>query len=266
MMAYRRRSTAELPFAPLELLHPLDLPGGEIEGRDILREMPTADGSHLWVLFRVVLGWTARQDDKCHGDVQALIRLEREMLERGADPFAAPCGLLAGYMAHPCAARKEEVAWACICLAEWAQEEGFAGIAEGFSKLSAYAWPRNARYAVLAAHVLFVSGKTREAESWFTRAHKVAIWTDDWTCQVRALLGRSDVMVENGSPEAGTCLRQRAIELARRRGCEDILAERWLHVRTPSRPARHLETHAIVGEVRRIGEVRVRQSELRARG
>lgn len=221
----RRSSNADLPHAPLELLHPLDLPGPEIEGREILREQPTADGARLWELFRVVVGWTTRHDDECRSDVDALMDLERTLLERGADPFSAPCGLLAGYMARPHSARKEQVSWACICIAEWAQEQGYGGTAEGFVKLAAYAWPRNARYALLAAYVLLARGKPREAEHWFTRARRVAIWTDDWGCQVRALLALSDVMVERGRPRAGTRLRQRAIKLARRRGSEDILAE-----------------------------------------
>lgn len=210
------------------MLHPLALPGAEIEGVHMFEEVSGADGVILWNLLRAVLSWSAgphAENGRCAAEPKALERMEHELLSRGADPLGAPGGLLAGYMARPDVHRKDDVAWACICICEWALEQRFGRTGAGFAVAAAVAAPRNARYACVAAHLVRRHRRLPEAEHWFRRAHRVATWTDDWACQVQALIGWADVLGTLGSGRRAVQLCRRAIRIAARRGLDAPQAE-----------------------------------------
>ena len=82
----RRRD--DLPRAPLELLHPLALPGGDAAGVEILAELPRAQGVPLFSVFRAALSWSSGSsegEDVSRLESHALARLG----EGGCWPGAA---------------------------------------------------------------------------------------------------------------------------------------------------------------------------------
>src|SRR2546423_1481926 len=179
-MGRTRRSGAELPHAPLELLHPLALPAAEPAALDALTEVPAEHRPTLFKLLRAVLAWSrdpARAAETL--DAGALGRLEGELLACGPGPLASPLALLAGYLGHGRDAEPRQVAWACVCVADWAIERQARKTALLFTQAAALAWPRHARYAWLAARLLRAYGHPRESEAWYRRAYRVAAWTDD---------------------------------------------------------------------------------------
>jgi tetratricopeptide (TPR) repeat protein len=215
-MTARRRSNSELPNAPLELLHPLLLPGAEIPGAEVLREIGGGDGITLLELLRAVLAWSAHPQNAPEFESASLARAEYELLSRGNDPFASPAGLLAGYMAEPASATPREVAWACVCISDWASERGARATALQFAQAAAHAWPRHPRYAWLVARVLRGQGRMRESDAWFRRAHRIAVWTDDWEAQALTLNSLGNLYLAVGRFPSAKKLNLRARSVARR--------------------------------------------------
>ncbi|HEU4560178.1 MAG TPA: hypothetical protein VFS20_20170 [Longimicrobium sp.] len=225
-MASRRRSDSELPNAPLELLHPLLLPGAEVPGAEIVSEMGcTSDATTLLQLYRAVLAWSAHPENSPAFDRGALERTEYALLSRGPDALASPAGLLAGYMARAETATQREVAWACICIADWATERGARGTALRFTEAAALAWPRHARYAWLVARLLKARGDLRAAETWFRRSHRLAVWTDDWEAQASTLAGLGNLSYTIGNYPRADARLTRALRVARRHKLTRLEAE-----------------------------------------
>ncbi|HEX9939447.1 MAG TPA: tetratricopeptide repeat protein, partial [Longimicrobium sp.] len=225
-MAARRRSDSELPHAPLELLHPLLLPGADIPGAEILGELGcTPDATTLLQLYRAVLAWSAHPENSPALDSASLERTEFALLSRGDDPLASPAGLLAGYMAQPEAATQREVAWVCICIADWATERGARATALRFTEAAALAWPRHARYAWMVARMLRAQNKVRESEAWFRRAHRVAVWSDDWEAQARTLNSLGNLNRTIGRLPLAKRLNLRARRVAHRHDLTGLEAE-----------------------------------------
>ncbi len=183
----RHRDSSEFPHAPLELLHPLAIPGGEIERIKILKEVRAGDGVRLWRLLWMVLSWTVEQNDDALWDPGQLEDFERDLLSHPDPALGQPAGLLAGYMAIGASPDPQGVAWACLCVAEWASGRGFRVTAAEFALTAALAWKSNARYACLAADLLWASGQSSRAEHWFLRTRRLAVWRADRVCESRAL-------------------------------------------------------------------------------
>lgn len=225
-MASRRRSDSELPRAPLELLHPMLLPGAEVPGAEIVRELGcTGDATILLQLYRAVLAWSVHPENSPAFDRGAMERTEYALLSRGPDALGSPAGLLAGYMAHPEAATPREVAWVCVCIADWAMEREARGTALLFTKAAALAWPRHARYAWMVARMLRVQNRVRESEAWFRRAHRVAVWSDDWEAQARTLNSLGNLNLAIGRFPLAKRLNLRARKVARRHDLTALEAE-----------------------------------------
>ena len=224
-MTARRRSKSELPNAPLELLHPLRLPAAEIPGAEVLREIGGNDGATLLELLRAVLAWSAHPENAPEFESAWLRKTEYALLSRGDDPFASPAGLLAGYMSEPDAASPHEVAWACVCLSDWASERGARATALQFAQAAAFAWPRHPRYAWLVARGLRAQGRFREAEVWFRRAHRIAVWTDDWEAQALTLNSLGNLNRSIGRFPTAKRLNLRARHVARRHSLSRLEAE-----------------------------------------
>jgi hypothetical protein len=218
-----QRRRADLPHAPLELLHPLHVPGAEIPGIQILGEIRERDGRILWRLYRTVLAWSARPAgaEPEVGDPAELQRLEFQLLSR-ADSFGSAAGLLAGDLARPDTAVPERVAWSCMCLAEWAAERGARETALLVAEVAAPSWPRHARYAWVVACMYRAVPRPGRARHWFIRAYRVAVWTGDLEAQVQRLLGLVSV-AESTSVERA--LRARALRVAHRQGLASLEAE-----------------------------------------
>jgi len=224
-MTARRRSDSELPNAPLELLHPLLLPAAEVPGAEVLREIGGGDGATLLELLRAVLAWSAHPRNAPDFDSASLARAEYELLSRGDDPFASPAGLLAGYMAEAASASPRDIAWACVCISDWAAERGARATALQFAQAAAHAWPRHPRYAWLVARMLRGQRRMREAEVWFRRAHRIAVWTDDWEAQALTLNSLGNLHLSVGRFPTAKRLNLRARSVARRHSLTRLEAE-----------------------------------------
>lgn len=209
---------AELPNAPMDLLHPLALPSAEIDGVEILSEMSGGDAILLWQLLRVVLSWSVDRDSACQTYAKQLERIEQDLLSRGTDSLSAPAALLARLMGHPNGEGHEQVAWACLCISDWALDRGFRTTGIEFARAAGLAWPRNPRYAWVVAQLLHSNGRNDQAHQWFRRAHRVAIWTDDWTCQVKVLLAWGEMLDEMRAHRGAGLLYEKAERVAARRG------------------------------------------------
>lgn len=229
-----RRGEADLPRAPLELVHPLQVPGAEIPGLRILDEIREREGCILWRLYRTVLAWSApsASGDPGSADPAELERLEFELLSR-VDPFGSAAGLLAGYMARPDTAASKHVAWACMCLAEWAADRGARESVLVVSEAAALSWPRHARYAWVVACMYRAALRPGLATHWFVRAYRVAVWTRDWEAQVQCLRGLAG-LTENTS--VARSFRARALRVAHRRGLPALEAE--VRAECPLEPGR----------------------------
>ncbi|HET7460006.1 MAG TPA: tetratricopeptide repeat protein [Longimicrobium sp.] len=223
-MAARRRSESDLPHAPLELLHPVMLPGAEIPGAEILGEIGGSEAATLLGLLRAVLAWSANPGHVAALDRDTLERTEYTLLSRGPDGFASPAGLLAGYMARPKTASERDVAWVCICISDWAAERGARATAIQFAMAAAFAWPRHPRYAWIVARMLIESGRRTEAEAWLRRSWRVAVWTDDWEAQGRSINALGMLHYERGTLRRAERLYRRAITVAKRHVLPEIEA------------------------------------------
>jgi hypothetical protein len=203
------------------MVHPLTIPGAAVPGRDIIRELLKVPGAATaYALHWKVLCWSynpARPpcDAPTWGDV------EGEMLSRSQEVLSHLCGRLAGLFARPNDLSKEDVARACLAISDWALQHGHGRTAVDFSKDAALAWPQNPRYACIAGGILKSIREVAEAEWWFRRAHRVAVWSRDREAQIRALIGWADAQGVRQGPEYAAHLYRRAITLAER----DQLAE-----------------------------------------
>lgn len=214
----RRRSPEELPDLPLILVHPLDLPGAGIEGMALLKEVSTEEGPLLWELLRAVLSWSHSRDGTYLGERSRLKAMERRFLLLDERPLGAAAGLITGYLGRRSAGIASRIATECVCIAEWARDRGFPATGGEFLRAAALAVPANPRYAFLVGHFHRAAERRLDAEHWFFRAYRVAVWTDDWTCQVLTLGAMADMLARGGAARRADRMVTRGIQIAKRRG------------------------------------------------
>src|SRR4051812_48700839 len=81
-MGARHRSTADLPHAPLQMVHPVAIPGASVTGAEMVHELPSGEGAVLYSLFWAALTWSHAPDagvpDLASAEAQALARLGQE--------------------------------------------------------------------------------------------------------------------------------------------------------------------------------------------
>lgn len=224
-MPGRRQSAADLPRAPLELVHPLAVQGGGVAGAEILSDDLGPSAVLLFRLHRSLLAWTADPENPPAFDRAALRRIEDSVLSRlRKDEIAAPLAVLIAALLGWETIDPKRFAWACLCVSDWAIGRGAKATAVAYAQLAALSWPRHARYAWVVARLLFGQTRFREAEPWYRRAHRVGVWTDDWEIQAKSLNSLGLVYFERGKFPVAKRLYQRAIKVARRRGLKELEA------------------------------------------
>jgi hypothetical protein len=115
---------------------------------------------------------------------------ERELLLGGWDPGARlPLAVLARELARPDGPDRERVAWACLCVTEWALETGAVATGLAFAEAAARAWPEQGRYAWAAGQLLRAHGDRHGADLWLRRAARAAERAGDWEGQARSRAG-----------------------------------------------------------------------------
>jgi len=213
-MGRTRRSRSDLPRAPLELLHPLALPPAAVTGVEILAELPRAQALPLFSLYRAALSWSAGASGG-----EEVGRVERHALARlgegGCWPAAA---VIALFVSAPPGDDRDEIARACLAMADWALSQQAQETALAFAGLAALVWPGHPRYAWTYGRLLRGRGRMREAEFWFRRSHRIAVWLGDFEAQARCLNSLGVLSYLTGNYRRAETRLARALALAAKRG------------------------------------------------
>lgn len=113
---------------------------------------------------------------------------ERELLLGSWDPGARlPLAVVARELAEPGGGGGERVAWACLCVTEWALERGAVAAGLAFAEAAAHAWPEQGRYAWTVGCLMRAHGREDAAESWLRRAAELAERAGDREGHARSL-------------------------------------------------------------------------------
>ncbi|WP_420129363.1 tetratricopeptide repeat protein [Longimicrobium sp.] len=185
---------------------PLTVPGGEVAGTEIVRELPPEVALTVWQVLRTVLLWAAEIPAQ-RGDLferSAMEQWERELLEGTFDPEVRyPLAVMVGELAALEDASPEAMAHACLCAAEWGLAHKATRTALAFTEAAALCLPDHPRYAWMAGRMLRKHGYRREAEQWIKRSIRVAGSKGDWETQTLGLNSLGNVFYEAGKyPES----------------------------------------------------------------
>lgn len=143
-----------LPDASLAVLRAYRLVLAWLRGREVVGRLPESEGLRGW-------------------EEELLGAMEKDT------GLWAPLAIIAGEMGDLGTAEGEQLARACMGLAEWAFGNGAAASGLLFVEAAALASPVNPRLAYVAGRVLLERGRTREAERWLRRAMRVAAESQD---------------------------------------------------------------------------------------
>jgi tetratricopeptide (TPR) repeat protein len=185
-----------------EFTSPLTVPGGEVAGTEIVRELPPELALTVWQVLRTVLLWAAEIPAQ-RGDLferRAMEQWERELLEGTFDPdVRCPLAVIVGEMAALEEASAEQMAHACLCVTEWGLAHNATRTALAFTEAAALCRPDHPRYAWMAGRLLRSHGYLREAEQWIKRSVRIASSRGDWEAQTLGLNSLGNVFYEQGN-------------------------------------------------------------------
>jgi tetratricopeptide (TPR) repeat protein len=192
--------------AVAEFVWPLSLTGGEGAGAELVHELPAELMLPVWHTLRSVLLWVQVPPAGRDGLFEdgAMVHWEMELLQGSLeDGLRNPLAVLARELAEPGADSPQRIAWACLCITEWALDGRFEATALAFAEGAALAWPDHPRYAWTAGRLMRTHGRPEDAEAWLRRAVRLAVRAGDWETQVVGLNSLGSVHHETGNhPEA----------------------------------------------------------------
>lgn len=195
------------PFRPgfmnqsVDFTSPLTIPGGEVAGTEIVRELPAELALSVWQTLRSVLMWAAELPGHRSDlfEPRAMQDWEAELLEGTFDAdLRDPLAVIVGELAAPQAADAEHLAHACLCVTEWGLAHNATRTALAYAEAAALCRPDHPRYAWMAGRMLRTHGYLREAEEWIRRGVRVAGTTGDWEAQVLGLNSLGNVLYDIG--------------------------------------------------------------------
>jgi tetratricopeptide (TPR) repeat protein len=181
---------------------PLTVPGGEVAGTEIVRELPPELALTVWQTLRSVLMWAAEHPAHRGGlfEPSAMEQWELELLEGTFDPdLRFPLAVIVGELSDAGRATPQALAHACLCVTEWGLAHNAVRTALGFTEAAALCWPDHPRYAWMAGRLLRAHGRLREAELWIKRSVRVAGSIGDWETQTLGLNSLGNVFYEAGN-------------------------------------------------------------------
>ncbi len=203
---------------------PLTIPGGEVAGAQVVRELPAEVALTVWQVLRTVLLWAAEIPAQ-RGDLferRAMEQWEMELLEGTFDAdLRYPLAVIIGELADPEAASPEHLAHACLCVTEWGLAHNSIRTALGFSEAAALCWPDHPRYAWMTGRLLRTHGFRREAEQWIKRSVRVAGSRGDWETQALALNSLGNVFYEAGKFREAQQSQLHALRSVRKHGLRE---------------------------------------------
>lgn len=203
---------------------PLTVPGGEVAGTEIVRELPPELALTVWQVLRSVLLWAAEIPAQ-RGDLferRAMEQWERELLEGTFDPdLRYPLAVMVGELAELEDASAEALAHACLCVAEWALAHKATRTALAFTEAAALCLPDHPRYAWMAGRMLRSHGYLREAEQWIKRSVRVAGNRGDWEAQTLGMNSLGNVLYDAGRYREAQQSQMQALRSVRKHGLRD---------------------------------------------
>jgi hypothetical protein len=198
---------------------PLTVPGGEVAGTEIVRELPPELALTVWQVLRSVLLWAAEAPAQ-RGDLfepRAMEQWEAELLQGTFDAeLRYPLAVIVGELADPEAASPEQMAHACLCVTEWGLAHNATRTALAFTEAAALCRPDHPRYAWMAGRMLRSHGFRKEAEQWIKRSVRVAGSRGDWEAQTLALNSLGNVFYEAGNYPNSLRTLQEGLRIARK--------------------------------------------------
>lgn len=214
------RTTSSLTSSgATEFRAPLSIPGGEVAGAELVRELPQEVALPAWQTLRSVLAWAAAEPG-ARGplfDPDAMEAWEIELLRAEWDPdLRLPLAVIVGLLVDPEAASPERMARACLCVADWALERGAVSTALAFAEAAALSWPEQPRYAYMCGRLLRAHARGRAAEQWMRRCVRGARDIGDPEIQTLGLNSLGNILYERGDFPAAKRILSAALRLARR--------------------------------------------------
>jgi tetratricopeptide (TPR) repeat protein len=203
---------------------PLTIPGGEVAGAEIVRELPAELALTVWQVLRSVLMWAAEIPAQ-RGDLfepRAMEQWERELLEGTFDKeLRYPLAVIVGELAALESASPEQMAHACLCVTEWGLAHNSTRTALGFIEAAALCRDDHPRYAWMAGRLLRTHGFRREAEQWIKRSVRIAGNLGDWETQTLGLNSLGNVFAETGNYRLAAQTQSQALRIARKHRLRD---------------------------------------------
>lgn len=203
---------------------PLTIPGGEVAGTEVVRELPAELALTVWQVLRSVLLWAAEIPAQ-RGDLfepRAMEEWERELLEGTFDKeLRYPLAVIVGELAALESASPEQLAHACLCVTEWGLAHNATRTALGFTEAAALCRPDHPRFAYMAGRLLRTHGFLREAEQWIKRSVRVAASMGDWETQTLGLNSLGNVFYEAGRFREAQQSQMQALRGVRKHGLRE---------------------------------------------
>ncbi len=222
----RASKSNPLPNAPLELSDPVSLPEGDVAGAEVLAELGPEHAVLLFRILRMAHAWAADAGASGWYDADALRALEEEVLTSEMDEqLRSAVGVLVGELVDPAAADAARLSLCCLQICEWAKERGAEKTSLAFSRAAALIWPTNGRLAYLAALRYRSAVRAKEADIWFRRAARVALWHSDWDTYARALTSLGTTAYRQGDFPLSRDYLDRALRVADRHGLRTLAGE-----------------------------------------
>lgn len=212
-------------FRTADFTSPLTIPGGEVAGAQVVRELPADVALTVWQTLRSVLMWAAEVPAQ-RGDLferRAMEQWERELLEGTFDAdLRHPLAVIVGELSNPEAASPEHLARSCLCVTEWGLAHGAVRTALGFIEAAALCWPEHPRYAWMAGRMLRAHGRFKEAEQWLQRSMRTANAREDWDTYSRALVALGNLFLDSGNYPAAREMQLKALSAARKNDLQEL--------------------------------------------
>ena len=209
---------ARLP-GPRDFTWPLTVPGGEMAGAEVVRELPAQVALPVWQALRSVLLWAAEPEASRAGlfEEEAMRAWELELLEGTLEnTLRDPLAVIVDELATPGEASEPDLAWSCMCIANWCLDRRAVSTALAFAEACALCWPEHARYAWFAGRLLRRHGRLKEAEQWMRRAVRLAASTGDFETQTLGMNSLGNILHEQGRYGDSRQTLQNALRLARK--------------------------------------------------
>ena len=222
----RASKSNPLPNAPLELSDPVSLPEGDVVGAEMLAELGPEHAVLLFRVLRLAHAWAADGGASGWYDADVLRSLEEQVLTSGAgEHLRSAVAVLVGELADPAATDAGRLSLCCLQLSEWAKEEGAENTSLLFSRAAALVWPTNGALAYLAGRRYRSACRIKEADLWFRRAARVALWRADWETYAHVLTSLGTTAYRQGDYPRSRAYLNRALRVAERHGLRTLAGE-----------------------------------------